>query len=438
MSENRYALVLTGAVVPGFDPERAWSDLSTFFRIDAARLHADVLARAPVAIKESSDLASLETLRDGALARGVAIEIHVLDERGSVFALIDRNPRGPLPYAYVEQCVRSGMWSADVELAEVGSSQWRRFVEPMSVAALAQAPVAGASAVVAMAQGFDDRHDPSQRLPAGPAIHAGFWRRSAAYLIDSLILLIPSWIVLMVPFLGFLVNIIGRWLYFALMESSPSQATLGKRMMGIIVTDGRGQRIGFGQATGRYFGAAISTLILYIGYMLAGWTERKQALHDLMADTCVVFDGVQPGKSLPTARPAMPWYGWAANALLFVGIPVAGILAAIAVPAYQDYVMRARVMNVISDASEWRVEANESVHRDGKCLVDERFNPKPLIGSVRFGGQDANCWIEITLTSSSELPDAIRAKLIRWQRTGSGEWDCRSTIAHRYLPASCR
>ena len=58
--------------------------------------------------------------------------------------------------------------------------------------------------------------------------------------------------------------------------------------LGLLVTDRQGNRIGFGRATGRYFGKIISALILFIGFMMAGWTERKQALHDMMADTLVV------------------------------------------------------------------------------------------------------------------------------------------------------
>jgi uncharacterized RDD family membrane protein YckC len=85
-----------------------------------------------------------------------------------------------------------------------------------------------------------------------------------------------------------------NWLYYALFESSSKQATLGKMVCKLVVTDERGSRIGFGRATGRYFGKIISGLILCIGYMMAGWTERKQALHDTMAGTLVIKS------SLPT------------------------------------------------------------------------------------------------------------------------------------------
>ena len=84
------------------------------------------------------------------------------------------------------------------------------------------------------------------------------------------------------------VSMVIHWLYFALQESSSAQATLGKRAVGIKVTNLEGQRIGFGQATGRFFGKIISGLTLLIGYMMAGFTDRKQALHDIIAGTLVV------------------------------------------------------------------------------------------------------------------------------------------------------
>jgi uncharacterized RDD family membrane protein YckC len=80
------------------------------------------------------------------------------------------------------------------------------------------------------------------------------------------------------------------WFYFSWMESSKFQATLGKMAMGIVVTDTNGQRISFGRATGRYFAKYISGFLLAIGYIMAAFTERKQALHDMIAGTVVSRD----------------------------------------------------------------------------------------------------------------------------------------------------
>lgn len=137
--------------------------------------------------------------------------------------------------------------------------------------------------------------------------YAGFWRRFAAMAIDNIIL----FIVLMVYSFGvgivlgatgnqqmaqgpaillisYLV-IFGLFLaYYPTMESSSAQATLGKQAMGIKVTDLNGRRLSYGRALARFFGKALSTLIAYIGFIMAAFTERKQALHDLLAGTLVV------------------------------------------------------------------------------------------------------------------------------------------------------
>lgn len=80
---------------------------------------------------------------------------------------------------------------------------------------------------------------------------------------------------------------VAAFFYFALMESSRRQATLGKMALGIEVSDTRGQRLNFSRALIRNLAKLLSMLSLLIGFMMAGWTERKQALHDFIADAVV-------------------------------------------------------------------------------------------------------------------------------------------------------
>lgn len=77
-------------------------------------------------------------------------------------------------------------------------------------------------------------------------------------------------------------------LYFAIMESSKAQASVGKMALGIKVVDMEGNRITFGKALLRAIGRLISSAIMYIGYIMAAFTEKKQALHDIIANTLVV------------------------------------------------------------------------------------------------------------------------------------------------------
>jgi uncharacterized RDD family membrane protein YckC len=157
---------------------------------------------------------------------------------------------------------------------------------------------------------------------AGPqAAYAGFWLRFVALIIDSVVLSVAGAIiafplvgamglsgllrgaygpdggamrpedmlpVMSIVFRFILISAVLKWLYYALLESSSWQATLGKKALGLEVTDLEGRRIGFGRATGRTFAKIISAMILYIGFLMAGFTEKKQALHDMMAGCLVI------------------------------------------------------------------------------------------------------------------------------------------------------
>ena len=81
---------------------------------------------------------------------------------------------------------------------------------------------------------------------------------------------------------------IGIVFYFAIQESSDFQATVGKRALNIKVVDKRGNKISFWRALGRYLAKIISALILYIGFIMIGFTSKKQGLHDIIADTLVI------------------------------------------------------------------------------------------------------------------------------------------------------
>lgn len=148
--------------------------------------------------------------------------------------------------------------------------------------------------------------------------YAGFWRRVGAYIIDVIIISIVSGIIggifgvgLGVGMaatggtaedlqsganaLGGLIGLGIGILYFCGMESSSMQATLGKKALGLVVTDVNGNRIGFGKALGRYLGKILSSLILGIGYLMVAFTEKKQGLHDMLAGTLVLIG--QPGQT---------------------------------------------------------------------------------------------------------------------------------------------
>lgn len=132
--------------------------------------------------------------------------------------------------------------------------------------------------------------------------YAKFSVRLVAFLIDWILLSILSALALTVLGLPLVpdiydyearlkmnfISIVIGWLYYAGFESSSYQATPGKQIMGIFVTDTEGYAITFSRATGRFFGRLLSGLLLLIGYIMAAFTERRQALHDILAKTLVL------------------------------------------------------------------------------------------------------------------------------------------------------
>lgn len=142
-------------------------------------------------------------------------------------------------------------------------------------------------------------------------VYAGFWMRAIASVVDTVVLVFVTFIVgfvfglaigyemsrngaseqeiqITAGIVGNLLGIFIAWIYFAAMESSKWQATIGKMALGLRVVDEGGNKIGFGRATGRYFAKIISAITLLIGYFMAGWTKQKRALHDIIADTLVI------------------------------------------------------------------------------------------------------------------------------------------------------
>jgi uncharacterized RDD family membrane protein YckC len=138
----------------------------------------------------------------------------------------------------------------------------------------------------------------------------GFWIRVVAAFIDTLVIVIPYYLLLMLLFpemaaravdpdapfdpMESLLSLLVGWLYAALLESSRFQATVGKMAVGLKVTALDGRRISFGRATGRHFASILSAMILLIGYFMIGWTQRKQGLHDKIAGTLVYKNAYAP------------------------------------------------------------------------------------------------------------------------------------------------
>jgi uncharacterized RDD family membrane protein YckC/Tfp pilus assembly major pilin PilA len=298
---------------------------------------------------------------------------------------------------------------------------------------------------------------------AGPAPEsgAGFWKRCVALMLDSMIFLVPAVILAILlavgtssEWMGNIVLLAAWWLYFALQESSERQATLGKRAMGIMVTDADGGRLSFGRASGRHLAAVLNYATLSIGYVLAGLTQRKQGLHDMAAGTLVVNrSGNNP----------LPVWAIVLLVALVLAIPMLGILAAIAIPAYQDYTVRAKVSQGLAEAGPVKLAYAEA-------LLSAREPPASLaaIGLAparsSWGTVDVkDGLIIISYAADSGLPAGANTLALEpMLDTASGDrvsWICGhqaypgteqpkaivrasaadyTTVERRRLPASCR
>ena len=139
-----------------------------------------------------------------------------------------------------------------------------------------------------------------QSLPEGKQ-YADFWARVGAGILDIFILGVGYAIIESIVFgnevstyyeqslevagQSLLLSVLVSWLYFCLLQSSKYQATYGMRVLGIKIYDEKFNSVEFWRLTGRYFSTSLSALILFIGFFMIGWTQRKQGLHDIVART---------------------------------------------------------------------------------------------------------------------------------------------------------
>jgi len=130
-------------------------------------------------------------------------------------------------------------------------------------------------------------------------IYVGFWKRFLASIIDSFIIIIPIFAMLyffskldsdsiFLNILAFVSSTTLSWIYSAGLQSSSWQATVGKKVLGIIVVDEYGDRLTLKRATGRFFAMFLSSFCFNFGYIMIAFTKHKQGLHDKIAKTFVI------------------------------------------------------------------------------------------------------------------------------------------------------
>lgn len=282
-----------------------------------------------------------------------------------------RNERqGPVAAAELVRLRLQGALGWDTLVWREGMGEW----QPMRDFAgeLAQADdrsalpsTGGTVPVAAVAEPASPYAPPAAAVSSGQAIvlgheivYAGFWKRFAALTIDGFVTSAISWAVQIPLFivagatgalggdmlanggsvglfvLAYLVGLVIPVIYFSWMHSSSQQASLGKLAVGIKVCRGDGARITFLRALGRYFAQILSALPLGIGYLMAGFTDRKQALHDMICDTLVVDKWAFTDRPDLQSRElgVVTWVVIVIGGGL-LGLMLLAIVAAIAIPA---------------------------------------------------------------------------------------------------------
>lgn len=373
--------------------------------------------------------------------------------------------QGPLGAEALAEAFRRGQVRRESLVWREGMAQW----EPLE-AHLAELPLPAPATppVPPPVAGAAPAHAPA---PAAAGIDrvqdAGFLRRLGAYIIDGLLLGSAYYVVLMVGSVIIAVmaasNIDGEtvaitggvmlvlayalmsYFYYVGMERSKLQATVGKLALGIKVVDAGGRRLGWGKASARWAGSLLSYATLYIGFFMAGWTRRKQALHDLVAGTYVVDKWAyseQPGRQGTGINGAV--VAVLVVVMGLVAVAVVAVLAAIALPAYQDYVTRTHVAAALAEGRGVAVQVDEFKANTDRCPrdLDELglgLADSPEVRVIRLvEPEEGYCDLVVVLSDRRELRSAAGGALTL-QDDGDGSRSCTAEdIPDRYLPEACR
>lgn len=493
MEEDRtWSVTLTGKTLAGLDPQTVWQRTASMMKLEPDAFRERMLERVPLTLKAVSQPDAFRQ-RDAMIECG-ADAVALDNPNGRYLWLqLDGKVHGPASEAYVRHAIENGSLNRKLRACIKGEQAWQPLETLLRLPAVAES--ADMPATPALFEGRDlpashmDLSEPVAVAPAMsstveeepsyerhfrtllpedvPGIYGGFWMRTAALLIDIVIIWVLVFAILMAVALmhmpasaessqQFGQTLARMWLvvafllptlYFALFESSTRQATPGKLALGLRVTNESGGQISFLRALGRNLGRYLSGLIFYVGYMMAGWTARKQALHDVIATTFVVrknsLESWQEGHAVgaPTSLPA-----WAIVLMVFVGcfFAMVPILAAISIPAYQSYLVKAQVAEAMLVSTDARraVEQYELSH--GMPPADNAAigmgSPEQIHGRYVASVEVANG--DVVAHFGEHAAQTLQNRSVTFTPVVNGQsihWTCASeNIAVSNLPLACR
>lgn len=231
---------------------------------------------------------------------------------------------------------------------------------------------------------------------AEPSAYGGFWIRFVAYLVDSVILFtafcLLAFVLVLAGAAGGLGETVakllgllcfaGPVLYWGLMQSSSRQATFGKALLGMKVTDADGERLTPLRSLARELAKIVSSIPMMIGFVLAAFTGRKQALHDMMASTVVVRES---GGHLVVGL-VIGLFGWLAPMMLvaFIGVSVFAAMMGVSAGMMQQATQDAQKRTVARAAppSQEPVAQAAKVVETPKPLTPSAVAVSPVAGSA--------------------------------------------------------
>lgn len=216
----------------------------------------------------------------------------------------------------------------------------------------------------------------------GP-IYAGLWRRWAALLIDSILLyligiLIGGFLGLFMAFsratpvqaawIGGVLGVLVGAIYEIAFLASSFQATVGKAALRIKVTDEEGMRLTVARSTGRYIAKFLNFWTLGVGFVMAGFTRRRQALHDKLAGTLVVRAQAPP-VLVASASPAPPASLVRIALLVLLGLMPYVLLALTMLPAAWQLMQQRAVAPPTTHVPQISQEELEAARRQVRAAL---------------------------------------------------------------------
>ncbi len=340
--------------------------------------------------------------------------------------------RGPFSLAQISQAIHAGsidaftlMWKqgmadwaiAQQVLADSGIFPWNKIAQPVATQAT-----------------------------QGPTI-AAFGRRLAAALIDGLVMFVPATILMALPraFLdessafavGGTLALLANLAYFTLLQGRAQGATFGKKALDIHVVRDDGGKLGDGLAMGRYLLLTLSGLLL-LPCLVPLFNRQRKGLHDMICGTVVIEGKAAENQAMDVSESTIGDWSpltWVMLSLMFLVPFTTGVIAAVSIPAYQDYVIRSQVAIAIEqarDASE-KVVAYHSEHGHWPSQPEDiGLSNTMKIANVALLNLDAQGTVALTFTA-----DLISGRALHIRIGEDGHRQCTTNLPRKYTDRAC-